>query len=172
MAQQPDESFILELTACQRRLYAYAFSLLGNHDQAQDVVQETNVVLWRRAGEFTPGTNFIAFAFRIAHFQTLSLRQRVHREKLLFDDQLLAEIAERIQQDVDDEERQRTLEKCIEKLNPQHRDLLHLRYSEGNSVEAVAEKLNKTIGSVAMVLHRIRMSLIRCVHRSLAKGGA
>jgi RNA polymerase sigma-70 factor, ECF subfamily len=172
MTQPPDEAFVLELTSCQRRLYAYIFSLLGNHEQTLDVVQETNVVLWRRAQEFTPGTNFIAFAFRIAHFQVLSLRQRIQRDKLLFDDQLLGEIAEQIQRDVHDEERQRTLEKCIEKLTPQHRDLLRLRYSEGSSVEAVAAKLQKTIGSVAMVLHRIRMSLIRCVDRSLAKGGA
>jgi RNA polymerase sigma-70 factor (ECF subfamily) len=172
MTPPPDEAFVLELTSCQRRLYAYVFSLLGSHDQTLDVVQETNMVLWRRASEFEPGTHFIAFAFRIAHFQVLSLRQRVHREKLLFDDQLLGEIAERIQQDVHDEERQRILEKCIEKLAPQHRDLVRLRYAEGSSVEAVAAKLNKTIGSVAMVLHRIRMSLIRCVDRSLAKGGA
>ena len=65
------EAFVQLMTEHQGRLYAYVLSLLGDPDQANDVLQETNLVLWRNAGEFQMGSNFRAWAFRIAHFQVM-----------------------------------------------------------------------------------------------------
>jgi len=172
MTDRPDEGYLMEVTNSQRRLYAYVYSLLGNRDQALDVVQETNLVLWRRAGEFVSGTNFIAFAFKIAYFQVLAYRQRNRREKLLFDDELLGEIAQRFQEDADDDARQRALETCIGKLTAEHRELLQLRYTEGSTIDMIAAKFSRSTGSITMLLRRIRMALLRCVTRSLAMGGA
>lgn len=46
------EAFVQLMTAHQGRLYGYILSLLGDVDQANDVLQESNVVLWRNAAEF------------------------------------------------------------------------------------------------------------------------
>ena len=45
-----------------------------------DVLQETNIVLWEKADTFQRGTNFKAFAFRIAHFKTLEALRRQKRD--------------------------------------------------------------------------------------------
>ncbi|MCE9556371.1 MAG: RNA polymerase subunit sigma-70, partial [Planctomycetes bacterium] len=57
--QGPSELFVRELTASQPRLRAFIFSLLPNRDAALDVLQDTNVVLWRKAATFEEGSSFI-----------------------------------------------------------------------------------------------------------------
>ena len=51
-AADKSEQFVRHLTENQNRLYGYVYSLLGDHSRAADVVQETNLVLWRKVGEF------------------------------------------------------------------------------------------------------------------------
>jgi len=85
--------FVRLMTEHQGRLFAYIFSLLGNTDAANDVLQEVNVVLWRDSREFRPGSNFKAWAFRVAHFQVMAWRQRQIRDRLVFEDDLLEALA-------------------------------------------------------------------------------
>jgi len=57
------------LVAAQAGLYSYILTLLPWSDQANDVLQETNLVLWREAAEFSRESNFQAWACRVAYFQ-------------------------------------------------------------------------------------------------------
>lgn len=52
--------FVRLLTGNQRKLYAFILSLLRRPADADDVLQETNMVMWRKCAEFEPGTNFDA----------------------------------------------------------------------------------------------------------------
>jgi RNA polymerase sigma-70 factor (ECF subfamily) len=159
------------MTAHQGRLYAYILSLLGDPDQANDVLQESNVVLWRSVDEFQPGTSFRAWSFRIAHFQVMAFRQRRIRDRVVFDDDILA-LLDPIAREIDEvyETRERLLTGCLEKLNTEHRDLLHRRYVKGQSLRAIAEACRTTANGVAQALFRIRRGLIECVARSSAVG--
>ena len=53
---QPDttEQFVQQLAEHQSRLFGYVYSMLGDHSRAADVLQETNLVLWRKNAEFDP----------------------------------------------------------------------------------------------------------------------
>ncbi len=169
---QDAESFVQLMTAHQGRLYGYILSLLGDVDQANDVLQEANMVLWRNAGEFQPGSNFRAWAFRIAHFQVMAHRQRQLRDRVVFDNEILA-ILDPAAREVDEtfEVRERVLSGCLEKLGAPHRDLLHQRYAQGQSLQAIAEACQKTANGVAQTLFRVRRSLMECVAKSSAVGG-
>jgi RNA polymerase sigma-70 factor (ECF subfamily) len=175
MDQEPlgnSEAFVQLMTAHQGRLYAYVLSLLGDPDQANDVLQETNLVLWRTAGEFQMGSNFRAWAFRIAHFQVMAHRQRQLRDRLVFDDEMLA-VLDPAARAVDEtyEERQERLTACLEKLPEAQRDLLRQRYADGLSLQTIADRVRRTANAVAQTLFRVRRTLIECVTR-LAEGGA
>jgi RNA polymerase sigma-70 factor, ECF subfamily len=164
-------SFVELMTAHQGRLYGYVLSLLGDPDQANDVLQEANVVLWRSAGEFRPGSNFRAWAFRIAHFQVMADRQRTLRDRVVFDDDILA-LLDPAAREVHEayEARERLLAGYLEKLGADHRDLLHRRYALGQSLQDIADACRKTANGVAQVLFRVRRGLIECVSRSSAAG--
>ena len=81
------------LTSHQSRIYAYILSLVFDPDQAEDVLQQTNAVLWQKEAEFVIGTNFVAWSFRIAYFQVMAHRKTLHRDRLVFDDELIRSVA-------------------------------------------------------------------------------
>ena len=89
------EEFIRQLTAAQSSLWAYVFSLLPDHVGAQDVLQQTNLTLWRKAEDFQPGSSFFAWASKAAYFHVLSYRRGMRRDRLVFNDEVFAYLAER-----------------------------------------------------------------------------
>ena len=74
--------FVELLTSHQARLYGYILSLVFSPTDADDVLQETNRVLWQKSTSFERGTNFAAWVFRIAFYQVQAYRRRRQREKL------------------------------------------------------------------------------------------
>ena len=166
------DAFVMQITTCQSRLYAYIFTLTGDREQARDVLQETNLVIWRKADEFEPGTNFIAWAFQIARYQVMAYRQKIARDKLVFDDELLVGMADIFDEDEGFDERQDALGKCIEQITPNHRNLLRIRYTDGVSVKDMSARLNKSANAVAKVLHRTRLALMKCIEQKLSEGKA
>lgn len=65
--------FATLLTSHQGRLFAYVLSLVGDADQACDVMQETNAVLWQKSAEFEIGTSFAAWMMKTAFYQVMAL---------------------------------------------------------------------------------------------------
>jgi RNA polymerase sigma-70 factor (ECF subfamily) len=86
-----EKEFVFQLTDWQGRLFGYLMSLLGN---VHDVLQETNLVLWRKIDGFEPGTDFAAWARSVAYFQSLAFLRDRKRDRHIFDDDLLQQIAD------------------------------------------------------------------------------
>jgi len=157
--------FIALLTSHQSRLYAYVLSLVGDRQQAQDVMQETNIVLWRKASQFKLGTNFGAWMLKVAYYQVLEHRRKMNRQAIFIaDDEFLSELAEEAIESCELLERQQAaLQTCLGKLPDRQRDIVRRRYTEGASIKAVAEQLGLAASAVKQTLYRARCSLIDCV---------
>ncbi len=161
-----NDEFLRRMTEFQGRLFGYIFSLLGDPDRANDVLQETNMVLWRDSKEFRPGSNFKAWAFRVAHFQVMAHRQKQIRDRLLFEDEMLEAVAFGAREaDESFDSRQERLAGCLEKLTAPHRELLRRRYAEGQSLDEIGKVRGMSPNAVTQALFRLRQSLIQCVAR-------
>jgi RNA polymerase sigma-70 factor, ECF subfamily len=166
----PDDTFVQHLTASQNRLYGYIFSLLSDHHRAEEVLQETNMVLWRKAGEFRVGSDFIPWAFAIARFQVMAHLRDKKRDRLLLD----PEVADLVDTDVAEEagnlaESQAALRICLSKLPKKSRTLIDARYFSGRSIKQLAETMEKTEEAIKVALLRIRRGLRECMQRELAR---
>ena len=158
------EDFIQLMTEYQGRMYAYILSLMANPDAANDILQETNLVLWRKSTEYQLGTNFKAWCFRIANFQVMAYRQRKLRDRLVFDDDFMMTLSvDASSYDETYESRQKKLVVCMNKLPNRQRDLIERRYSIGASIKKIADELKSTANSIAQALFRARNNLIECV---------
>lgn len=158
------EEFLQRITEFQGRLFGFILSMLGDVDQTNEVLQETNLVLWRKSDDFQPGTDFKAWSFRVAHFQVMAFRQRQIRERLIFDNDVLEQITrDAIQQDDAYERRKERLEICISELSDRHREVLCRFYQNEESMNAIAATLKRTANAVGQMLFRIRKTLIECV---------
>ena len=114
----------------------------------------------------SPGSNFKAWSFRIAHFQYMAYRQKRLREKVLFSDELISKLATEAKE-VDDsfEQRSMLLERCLERMPARSREMIRLRYADELNVNQMAEKLQRKSNAIYQILFRARRWLIDCVQK-------
>ena len=70
------QEFVSELTASQGRVRAFIVTLMPGSPDVADVVQETNLRLWKSQARYRPGSNFLAWAFTVARLEVLHHRTR------------------------------------------------------------------------------------------------
>lgn len=166
--QKPSNEFVLSLTKAQPTIYACIFALLPDRGIAHDLLQETNLTLLRKAADFEPGTNFNAWATRIARYQVLNHRRKMNRDRLVFDHSLIEELCERQQNRSDELCRYSdAIQNCLQQLPPTHRQILERRYAPGGSVAQIADSQKKSVGAISQLLYRLRQSLMDCVYQRL-----
>lgn len=160
------EVFVRQLTENQNRLYGYVYSLLGDHSKASDVVQETNMVLWRKIADFEIDKPFLPWAFAVARFQVLAHLRDSERDRLLLDEELAETMSVQLQSHATQVEGLReSLRPCLQRLTPEHRRLVEHRYFKSMQVADVAKAFGHTTSSVKVTLLRIRRQLAECMQR-------
>lgn len=167
----PDESFIQQITDWQNRLFGYLVTILGNVHDARDVLQETNLVMWRKMEEFEPGTNFGAWAKRCAHFQALAFLRDRKRDRHVFDEEVLKQLAQDEAESPlagGDEEREIALRECLASLPDDDRMLIRDRYRDGMGIAELARRIGKKSSATKMKLMRIRQALLGCIEGKLS----
>lgn len=123
------EPFVHALLAVQERLYAYLLTLLQDPKQAEDVLQETNLVLCRQSYQFSSVEDFTGWACRIAYYEVLTHRKRRQRDRHAFNDQLLEKIAERAATKVSEfDQRKTALDHCLARLSDLQQTMIMRRY--------------------------------------------
>jgi RNA polymerase sigma-70 factor, ECF subfamily len=151
----------------QRRIYLYILSLLPRPADAEDVLQETNMVLWDSFEEYRPGTSFTTWACCIAHFKVLQHFQKGQRRPVLMDVDLLSQLVKESEEISEELETERQwLAKCLAKLPPEDRALILRRYQPGQTGKSVAASLGRPANSVYKSLSRIRRTLLKCIRRA------
>lgn len=165
------ESFVNLLTEHQLVLRAYIRSMMPGHDEAQDILQETNLVLWRKKAGFQIDTNFRAWACKVARYQVMAWRQKKKRQSwLVFDDDIIELISEELDTTPSELERQhRALEQCKTKLPAHDRELLRRCYVTTTTLRDYARELGRSVGTLKTRLFRIRAVLRRCVLQTMAR---
>ncbi|QNN24267.1 sigma-70 family RNA polymerase sigma factor [Planctomycetales bacterium ZRK34] len=170
IAGDQSEAFLAHIMDAQRAMYTYVLTLVGDLVAADDVLQETNLVLWRKREEFTPGTDFLSWALSVAHFQVLAYRKRRTRDRLAFNDELIDRLAaEAPQHAAELSPRRVALVRCMAKLSPEDRLLIEQRYATSQAVGQIAEQVGRTVNAVYTALNRIRTNLMRCIEQTLAE---
>ena len=162
------EAFVQLLTQSQRRLYAYILTIVVNETAAHEVLSETNTILWQKRDEFELGTDFTAWALRVAYFRVLAYRKQRRLDRHIFDGELLEDVAQAaIAATQDMSEKQSALARCLEKLTSDDRQLLNMRYDSTISVQDLARRRGKSANAISHALFRIRSALMECVERTL-----
>lgn len=158
---------------CEPRVFAFIRSLVFSRADADDVLQETALVLWEKFDQFEPGTRFDRWAFRIAHFQVMYHRQKKARERLRFSDSLVEQLADDMLADGEVlEETQHALAQCLAKLPTADHDLIRQRYRGDTTNRDLARGFGRSESSISRALNRIYMKLLLCIEGTLARDGA
>jgi len=155
--EEPDP-FKAELLELVPYLRAFARSLSGRHEGADDLAQEALVKAWQSRDSFVPGTNLKAWLFTILRNQFYSERRRAWRQ-VPWD----AENADAIPGNSDDQGWAAELSdiaRALQALPAEQREALILVGAGGFAYEEAAQISNCAVGTVKSRVARARRALI------------
>ena len=165
-----EREFVSQLTKWQGNLLGYLVSLLGDLHDARDVLQATNLALWEKRAEFIAGAEFGPWARKFAYFEALALIRDRKRDKHVFDEDLVEQLAQDTVELGDEDERQLALRDCLTQLKEDQRLLIQQRYRQGGSIRQVMQKSGKKESAVKVSLMRLRKALLLCIESKLEVG--
>jgi RNA polymerase sigma-70 factor (ECF subfamily) len=161
------------MTGHQRRIFGYIYTLVPDRHDAQDILQETSVVICEKFDQFKPGTDFAAWACQIAYWEVRRARQKFARSKVVFNQEVVDALAETAAELLPEmSARHEALAKCLQKLHPRDRELLLTRYEPGSGVEEAAQRSGRSLVAAYKALARLRKLLLDCVTHQLSLEGA
>lgn len=154
--------------------YNYAYRLTGNDADARDLCQDAFLRVYKAWRSFRPGTSFIAWIYRIV---TNLHRDELRRRKGRYMDELPEDNAPQAYggsrplavtpiDDYVEGQLDGTLEKALELLSPEQRQVVILADIEERSYQEISEIMNCSIGTVRSRLHRSRAQLRRLLTSS------
>ncbi len=164
------ELVVRQITGVQQGLFAYILTMVPNLTDADDILQETNAVLWRKQDEFQQGTDFWAWSSRIAYLQTMAALKKCGRDRLAFGDDLVEQLAAESTADMEQYNlRSAALAKCLAGQSNKNREMIRLRDHDGFSAAEIGKVVGRSKSAVYDALYRVRMSLRDCINNALSR---
>ena len=164
--------FLRLFTAHEPAIRAHVRRLVPLRSDADDVMQEIAVVLWRKFAEFLPDRPFRPWAFGIAKYEVLAWQRDRARDRLTLSGAVIEALADEAgRDDARLGRRRELLERCMGKLQRGQRDLLLAAYDPDVRVQDVAVRSGRTVGGFYQWLHRMRRLLSDCIDAEMRRPG-
>jgi RNA polymerase sigma-70 factor (ECF subfamily) len=162
------QQFAVRWTQAQPAVGAFIATLVPRHHDAEDILQRTAAALVGMRQNFDPSRSFVSWAMGVARVEVLRHRQETRREKAVFDTETIEAIAQSFERaEPNLSEMKSALDRCIEKLKGRAREVFELHYVQGLRPAEIAKQLARNTNAIFLALHRGRLSLRRCMERSM-----
>jgi len=144
-----------------------AFSLMNNREEAEDIVQEVYVKLWRMRNQLGAYNSIEALCVRITRNLCLDhLRRRKVNHDAMKKEQLKEEnYPETPSEKLEQKEKADLVQALIEALPEPQRSLVHLRHMEGKEYEEIAEMVNMNVNAIRVSISRARKQMREIVEK-------
>lgn len=162
----PASEFIAQLATCERKLAGYVMSLVPIMADADEVLQETKIQLWKEFANYDPTRSFEAWAMTIAYYQVRSYRKRCSRNKLVFSSEMVELLSDEFKKRKSGA-RSDALRLCLDKLNARAKNIV-MEYYSGVSTARLGESFGMSGEAVRKLIYRARLTLHDCIHRTLS----
>jgi len=163
------ERLVRNITLHSPHVFAFIRSLVPVRADAEEILQETHLSLFKKVDESNQAANFAAWACGVARIEVLRFRDRQKPGWIVFDTDFVNIVAGVFRDRGHElDERRIALQTCVDKLTERDRDVIRRRYLDGKSIQVVAAELGRSTEALYKVLARIRTALFDCIERSVA----
>ena len=149
------------------RLYGLCLRMLGNRDEAQDVLQEIYIKVWHHAGEYHPERGSpVTWMISIGRYACMDVlrRRRGHQDVNDRKESLCSDGVEPQQAALASADKE-SLDRCLRELSDTHRASIQMAYFHGLTHGQMAQTLGKPLGTVKSWVRRGLDFLRRCLER-------
>ncbi len=168
-----EEALALILDRYRERIYRTALKVTNNHNDAEDVVQEVSLTIYRKAHSFRTDSKFSTWLYRLVTNEAISRLRKIKRERTVSLDDFMPRFeddghhAERpvvdwsqeVEKKVAEKEIQAIIEKAMQQLSPTDRTVVVLSEIEELTNPEIGKVLGLSVLAVKGRLHRARMFL-------------
>ena len=169
-----DESqaqFLRLFLPSERELFRYIAALVPNVGDAEEIVQQTAVELWKKFDQYDTRQPFTPWACRFAINIVKQWVASRKRWQALLEAGLAEELANRrAQLRPQFENRLSHLDQCLEKLPSEQRGIVEAYYFRRQCIDVIADETRRSVESVYKTPQRIRLMLRQCIERSEQNG--
>jgi RNA polymerase sigma-70 factor, ECF subfamily len=171
--EESQARFLRLFLASQPELFRYVAALVPHLGDAEEIIQQTAIALWKKFDQYDPGQPFTPWACRFA----LNITKQWVAERKRWQSLLERGLAEELANRRDElrpqfESRLAHLDQCLEKLPDEQRGVVEAYYFRRQSVEAIATGTRRSVEGVYKTLQRIRGLLRDCIERAAKAGEA
>jgi RNA polymerase sigma-70 factor (ECF subfamily) len=167
----PHARFLRLFLSSEREVFRYVAALVPDVGNAEEIVQQTAVELWKKFPEYDPQRPFTPWACRFALNVVKQWSAGQKRWQSLLDGGLAEELVNRREQlRPRFENRLHHLNHCLEKLTAEQRGIVDAYYSRRERIEAIATATRRSVDAVYKALQRIRLLLRQCIERAERAG--
>src|SRR6187402_1798525 len=142
------QRFLSLFLRSEREVFRYVAALVPNVADAEDIVQQTALVLWEKFDAYDPSLPFTPWACRFALNKTRQWIERRQRWQALLESGLAEELAQRREELRPElEVRLKHLEGCMNKLPEEQRSLVEGYYYRRDPIEKLAMTSSRTVAA-------------------------
>lgn len=154
-------SFRNDILPLKNVLYRLALRITLNHEDSEDVVQDTLMKLWNRRNYWDEIENIEAFALTICRNLALDKVKRAATNNISIDEGQVAELmqAPNPLEQITQRDRVSMVRQLLDSLPEKQRSCMHLRDFEGKSYKEIAEILQVSEEQVKVNIHRARQMI-------------
>ena len=161
------KEFLRIFLANEREILHYVMAIVPHLSEAQEIVQQTALVLWEKFDDYDRTRPFAPWACRFARNVARQWIDRQQKWKRLLDNGLAEELTERREQlQPEFDHRLSHLNTCLRKLPERQRALVEGYYLRQLDAESLATQARRSIDAVYKSLQRIRQQLRDCIERA------
>lgn len=162
--------FIELFEAERKRLYAYIYAYVMDKTVADDIFQETSMILWREFEKFELGSSFTKWSNGIVFNRIRVYRRENKKHSLCLSDELLQEISSNLDYETSSENKWNALQFCRAQLSLPDQRLYEYFYVKNLDAQSIADKSGRSIFAIRKSVHKLRKKLFDCVDRKKAEG--
>ncbi len=169
-AADNSKQFLHLFLANHSKIYSYILCKTPNWIDADDILQETSIILWQKFDSFEPGTNFAAWAIKVARYKIMNFQKKKCGRYIQYSESMLKKIEERMDSRAaeNNDSCLNALQGCVKKLRDRDRELIRLRYERGCVIDKLADQVGISSRALYKNMARIHDGLLRCIRITLA----
>ncbi len=157
MADGDKNAFKLLYMRHHTRVFRFVMRIVGNESTAEEIVNDVFLQAWRHAQEFKGNAQVTTWLLAIARFKAISEYRRRSEDQLdKWTAAGLEDCSDLPSTSMEKRERSAILQKCMVKLSPIHRDVIHMIYYQGKKIEEVAQFTGTPISTIKTRMHHAR----------------
>lgn len=163
-----DDRFVALLAANQQNLRAFILSLIPSQMDADDLLQETYMALWKkREWYFEKDIEFIRWAIGFVSIEIRRFRSRATNAALWFHDDTIELLADEwVRPDSFADDSRAALKSCIQKLGDTYQNVIEDKYMRRLTAKQIAQRTGKPLSTIYRIMSKALDMLRECVERT------